>query len=71
MPTTCWLGSSDLSTFSPTACSVTRPHEVADDREADVGFEQRLLDELEPVAHVRFGQLALAAERFERSPRPS
>ena len=41
-------------------------HEVADDREADVGFEQRLLDELEPVAHVRFGELALAAEGFER-----
>ena len=40
-------------------------HEVADDREADVGFEQRLLDELQPVAHVRFGQLALAAERLE------
>ena len=40
-------------------------HEVADDLEADVGFEQRLLDELEPVAHVRFGELALAAERFE------
>ena len=40
-------------------------HEVADDREADVGFEQRFLDELEPVAHVRFGELALAAERFE------
>ena len=33
---------------------------------ADVGLEQRLLDELEPVAHVRFGQLALPAERFER-----
>ena len=41
-------------------------HELADDREADVGFEQRLLDELEPVAHVRFGELALAAQGFER-----
>ena len=33
---------------------------------ADVGLEQRFLDELEPVAHVRFGELALPAERFER-----
>ena len=41
-------------------------HEVVDDLEADVGFEQRLLDELEPVAHVRFGELALAAQRLER-----
>ena len=41
-------------------------HEVPDDREADVGLEQRLFDELEPVAHVRFGELALAAERLER-----
>ncbi len=41
-------------------------HELADDREADVRLEQRFLDELEPVAHVRFGELALAAERFER-----
>ena len=71
MPTTCWLGLSDLSTFSPTACSVTRVHELADDREADVGLEQRLFDELEPVAHVRFGELALAAERLERGTRPS
>ena len=33
--------------------------------EADVGFEQRLLDELEPVAHVRFGEFALAAQGAE------
>ena len=41
-------------------------HEIADDRKADVGLEQRFLDELEPVAHVRFGQFPLPAERFER-----
>ena len=34
-------------------------------READVGLEQRALDELEPVAHVRFGELPLPAEGFE------
>ena len=31
-------------------------HELAHDREADVGLEQRFLDELEPVAHVRFAR---------------
>ena len=39
-------------------------HEVLDDRVADVGFEQGLLHQGQPVAHVRFGELALAASGF-------
>ena len=42
-------------------------HEVLDDRVADVGLEQGLLDQGQPFAHVRFGELALAAEGFERT----
>ena len=67
MPTTCWLGLSDFRTCSPTACSVTLGHEVLDDRVADVGFEQGLLHQGQPFAHVRFGELALAAQGLERA----
>jgi hypothetical protein len=42
-------------------------HEVADDGEADVGFQQRTLDELEPVAHVRFGELPLPRRVLKRT----
>ncbi len=41
------------------------PDKLAHHREADIRFEQRFLDELQPVAHVRFGQLALSAQRFQ------
>ena len=40
-------------------------HEVANDGEANVGFQQRTLDELQAVAHVRFGELPLPAKGFE------
>ena len=39
--------------------------EVLDDRIADVGFEQGLLHQRQPLAHVRFGQLALAAQALQ------
>ena len=42
-------------------------HEVLDDRIVDVGFEQGLLDQGQPIAHVRLGELSLAAEGFERT----
>ena len=41
-------------------------HELPHDREAHIRLEQRLLDELQPVAHVRFGELPLAAQRLQR-----
>ena len=37
-------------------------HEVLDDREADVGLQQRPLDELQAVAHVRLGEPAASAQ---------
>src|SRR4051812_15322854 len=40
-------------------------HEIPHDRESYVGLEQRFFDELESVAHVRFGELALAAKRLQ------
>ena len=40
-------------------------HKRADHLVADVGLQERLLDELQPVAHVRLGQLPLATERLE------
>ena len=42
-------------------------HERADHLVAHVGFQQRLLDELQPVAHVGLGELALSSERLEGS----
>ena len=39
--------------------------ELFDDRIADVGFEQGPFDELHAVAHVRFGEFSLAAQRFD------
>ena len=42
------------------------PHELPHDGEAHIRLEQRFLDELQPVAHVRFGELPLAAKRFQR-----
>ena len=40
-------------------------HEVLDDRIAHIGFEQRFLNDLQTVAHIAFGQLALTGQAFE------
>ena len=74
--TTCWPGVRLLRTSSPSACSRTRRDEVADDREVDVGFEQReadlahrtrdrLLVELALLAEVAEGALELVGEAVE------
>ncbi len=42
-------------------------HEVLHHRVAGVGLEQGLLHQGQPVAHVRFAQLPLAAQRLERT----
>jgi hypothetical protein len=39
--------------------------ELLGDVVADIGLEQRLLDEVQPIAHVRFRQLPLAAQRAQ------
>ena len=41
-------------------------HEVLDDVVADVGLQHRLADDVQPVAHIAFGQLALAGQALER-----
>ena len=41
-------------------------HEVLDDRETDVGFEQSPLDQLQALAHVRLGEPAASPQRFDR-----
>jgi len=41
-------------------------HELANDAEADVGFEKRLLHEPQPLAHIRFGQLPFASQGSDR-----
>lgn len=40
---------------------------VTNDREANVGFQQRLLDQLQAVAHIRFRQLGLTGQGLKRS----
>ena len=45
--------------------------EILHDRIADVGFEQSPFDELHAIAHVRFGEFSLAAQRFDGALRPS
>ena len=66
MPMTCSLGLSDVEHLVAERLLGDPLHEGAGDLVGDVRLEQRLLDELQPVAHVRLGQLALAAERLER-----
>ena len=41
-------------------------HEIANDRQADVGLEQGLLDQSQAVTHVRFGQFATAPQCADR-----
>ncbi len=42
-------------------------HEFAHDRKAHIGFEQRLFDQLEAVAHVGFGKFSFAAQGLKRA----
>ena len=65
MRVTSWAGESCCSTLAPTACSLTRSVNSLDDRQRDVGFEQREADLAEGGFEVVLGQMPFAAQLLE------
>ena len=63
--TTCWAGFSAPLTSSPRARSLTAPDELLDDRQRDVGLEQRDPDLARGGVDVGLGEPALPAEVLE------
>ena len=61
-PISAWPGVSEPTTSSPTALSRTRGDEVLDDRQRDVGLEQREAHLAQRVLDVGVGEARLAAQ---------
>ncbi len=69
-PTSAWPGVSEPTTSSPSAFSRTAAMKSLDDRQRDVGFEQRETDFAQRFLDVVFGQARLATQLLHDAAKP-
>ena len=60
------LGSETLEDLLADGLVADSGHEFLDDREADVGLEQRLLHQAQPLAHVGLAEPGFPAQSLQR-----